>query len=82
LHPVVTTNPKEHRLERLASATPEDNRITFGCINVAAAFYEEVVRPTFTGTSGVVYILPEATPLNEVFPMIQAQSGGVVGRLP
>ncbi len=82
LHPVVTTNPKEHRLERLASATPDDNRITFGCINVAAAFYDEVVRPTFTGTSGVVYILPEATPLNEVFPQLRAQSGEVVGRLP
>lgn len=41
MHPVVTSNPKEHRLERLKSTTPDDNRITFGCINIAPAFYED-----------------------------------------
>lgn len=74
LHPVIVGNRKEHRLQRLQSPTPEDNRITYGCINVPAAFYKDVVRPAFTGTNGVVYILPEMTPLNEVFPSFQAQS--------
>jgi len=68
LHPVITGTPKDHRLARLQSATPADNRITFGCINVPAAFYKKVVRPAFTGTSGVVYVLPESKPLDEVFP--------------
>jgi hypothetical protein len=68
MHPVVTNHPEEHRLERLASPTPKDNRITHGCINVSAAFYDKVVRPTFTGTSGIVYILPEKMPFQEVFP--------------
>jgi hypothetical protein len=71
LHPVVTSNPREHRLERLASPEVDDNRITYGCINVPAAFYEDVVRPTFTGTRGVVYVLPETRPLEDVFPGVQ-----------
>ena len=72
MHPVVTANPKEHRLQRLRSPSPRDNRITFGCINVPAAFYDAVVRPTFAGTTGVVYILPETRPLDEVFPTFRA----------
>jgi hypothetical protein len=67
LHAVVTTKKKERRLQRLKSPTPEDNRITFGCINVPAAFYAKVVRPLFKDTAGVVYILPETKPLKEVF---------------
>jgi hypothetical protein len=72
LHPVVTANRKERRLQRLKSASAEDNRITYGCINVSAAFYQKVVRPTFKATEGVVYILPESTTLAEVFPSFRA----------
>ncbi len=68
LHAVVTKNPREHRLERLDSPTPSDNRITFGCINVPVAFFENVVRPIFEGSGGMVYILPESKFLIEVFP--------------
>jgi hypothetical protein len=72
LHPVDTGNPREKRLQRLGSRTPRDNHITHGCINVSAAFYEKVVRPTFTGTTGIFYILPEQKPVEEVFPALQA----------
>ena len=68
LHRVVTTQPKEHRLQRLATPTAGDNRISYGCINVPAQFYDRVVQPAFTGTSGVVYILPEVRSLASVFP--------------
>jgi hypothetical protein len=52
-----------------------DNRITYGCINVPVKFFEGVVKPAFTGTSGVVYILPEIEPMQAVFPrMTQAVS--------
>jgi hypothetical protein len=61
LHRVITTNPAEHRLARLASATIDDNRISYGCINVPARFYDGVVRPLFAAANGVVYILPEAS---------------------
>ncbi len=67
LHRVVTSNPKERRLERLATPTPDDNRISFGCINVPEKFYNEVVSPTLAGTYGVVYVLPESRSNSEIF---------------
>jgi len=71
LHAVITSNKKEHRLQRLQSATPDDNRITYGCINVPTDFYKNVVRPLFLKTGGIAYILPEERPLSEVFPAAQ-----------
>ena len=56
------------------SATPDDNRITYGCINVPADFYSEVLKPLFKGTSGIVYILPEVTPLATTFPAMPRQA--------
>lgn len=73
LHPVVTTKKKERRLHRLRTASPEDNRITYGCINVPPRFYTTVVRPHFREDIGVVYILPEVKSLAEAFPAFQAQ---------
>jgi hypothetical protein len=46
------------RVERLTGATG-GRRISYGCINVSAAFYDDFVRPAFSGTTGIVYILPE-----------------------
>jgi hypothetical protein len=60
LHPVVKGTVAERRAERLTSATPDDNRISFGCINVPLKFFAEVVSPAFARTGGYVYILPEA----------------------
>lgn len=67
IHPTATGVPSERRVERLASPTPDDNRITHGCINVAPGFYEQVMRPTFE-RGGVFYILPDVMPLAETFP--------------
>ena len=67
LHRVVTTNPTERRLQRLTTATPLDNRISYGCINVPEKFYNNVVSPVFTGTYGIVYVLPEIRSNSEVF---------------
>jgi hypothetical protein len=67
LHRVIVGNPSDHRHERLASPTPLDNRISYGCINVPAAFYDRIVVPAFTSTVGIVYILPETSTLAEVF---------------
>ena len=68
LHRVVNNVRSERRPERLASPTPLDNRISWGCINVPAKFFDRVVEPAFTGTSGVVYILPEVKSMHDVFP--------------
>lgn len=67
MHPVITTKPAERRAERLATPTPLDNRISYGCINVPAKFFENVVRQAFTGTNGIVYVLPETRSAREVF---------------
>lgn len=67
MHPTATGVPAERREERLASPSPDDNRVTHGCINVSPAFYEGVVRPTFE-RGGLFYILPEADALADVFP--------------
>jgi hypothetical protein len=67
IHPVATGVPAERRVERLASPSPNDNRVTHGCINVSPEFYESVVRPTFE-RGGVFYILPDRATLAETFP--------------
>jgi hypothetical protein len=67
LHPVRSLNPQERRLERLASASLQDKRISYGCINVPAQFWRAVVLPAFRNTQGIVYVLPDSRPLESVF---------------
>jgi hypothetical protein len=67
LHPVVKGKPEEHRAERLASPTSDDNRISFGCINAPIPFYANVVSPSFKGTRGIVYVLPETRAAAQLF---------------
>lgn len=67
MHPTATGVPAEKRAERLASPSPDDNRITHGCINVSPEFYEQIVRPTFE-RGGVFYILPDADSIADTFP--------------
>jgi hypothetical protein len=67
IHPISLGAPSERRAERLASPTPDDNRVTHGCINVSAEFYERIVQPTFQ-RGGVFYILPDRGSLADTFP--------------
>jgi hypothetical protein len=68
LHRVRATDPRERRLQRLASPTLADNRISYGCINAPAGFYDAVVRPLFyAAPGGVAYVLPEVEALHAVF---------------
>jgi hypothetical protein len=73
LHPVVTGNKKERRRERLLSETAEDNRITFGCINVPPLFYSKNITSLFKKAGGIVYVLPDTKDLEEVFPLLRVQ---------
>ena len=67
LHRVAKGTAAEKRGQRLDSATPDDNRISYGCINVPVKFYDHLVSPAFTHTNGIVYILPETRTAKEVF---------------
>lgn len=67
LHRVVKGTPGERRAERLQSETAQDNRISYGCINVPVKFFDKIVGPVFTRSSGIVYILPEKGTAHDLF---------------
>ena len=62
----------ERRAERLASATPDDNRVSLGCVIVSESFYETVINPAFGKSQGVVYVLPETRPVQHMFNAMHA----------
>jgi hypothetical protein len=75
LHPIPPgASRKERRRERMLSPTPDDNRITFGCINVPLALYGKTIAPLFRKKGGYVYVLPDTRPLEAVFPLLYAQA--------
>ena len=73
LHPIPKGSQKERRRQRMLSPGIDDNRITFGCINVPLALYNNSVRPLFQKKGGYVYVLPDTKPLEAVFPRLYVQ---------
>jgi hypothetical protein len=67
IHRLRPAPARERRAERLASSSPDDNRISLGCVVVPVAFFEEVVMPTLGRRHGVVYVLPESGAVAERF---------------
>jgi hypothetical protein len=67
MHRVRATNPKERRLARLATASTDDKRISFGCINVPASFFDAYIVPVFATRRALVYVLPEVKTAKQVF---------------
>lgn len=67
MHRVRTNEPRERRLERLATPTIDDNRISYGCINVPVEFYETHIQPTFATRRAIVYVLPDVKSVQQVF---------------
>lgn len=59
LHRVRTANAADRRLQRLATATVADNRISYGCVNVPQRFYDRNILPLLGNQRGVIYVLPE-----------------------
>ncbi|CAM3919191.1 hypothetical protein [Roseateles saccharophilus] len=68
MHRVRVTDPRERRLERLATPSAADKRISWGCINVPVAFFDQIVWPQLGHGRGVVYVLPETRALTAFFP--------------
>jgi hypothetical protein len=72
MHRVRAGNALERRAERLATPTIDDNRISYGCINVPVAFYESFIQPIFARSRAIVYVLPDIKPLQELFGSLEA----------
>ena len=62
--------PAERRPQLLASPSVEDNRISYGCVNVPPPFYDAHIRPTLGEGGGVIYVLPETRSLQQQFPKL------------
>ena len=60
------------RGERLASASAADKRVSWGCVVVPVAFYQQVVAPVLGGSRSVVYVLPETQPAQALFGALEA----------
>ncbi|GKT20648.1 hypothetical protein [Acidovorax sp. SUPP3334] len=67
LHRLRSVSPAERRRERLTHGSAEDKRISYGCVNVDAAFYDRLIAPVFGQSAGVAYILPDTWPFATVF---------------
>lgn len=67
MHRVRTANKADRRLERLTTPGASDKRISYGCINVPASFYDAYIRPTLGASDGVVYVLPETRTVDAQF---------------
>lgn len=59
IHSVYVGRPEQRRVERLESASPDDNRITNGCINVPAEFMAKLLALPDGLTLEVLQEMPE-----------------------
>lgn len=73
MHRVRASKPAERRAERLATPTTADNRISYGCINVPVAFFENFVQPIFEQHKAIVHVLPDTLPMHEVFALARGR---------
>lgn len=80
MHRVVTSNKAERRLERLATPDVSDKRISYGCVNVPAAFYDTYIKPAFGSRPAVVYVLPETSEASAFFNMGDAPTTLAAGK--
>ncbi len=71
IHRLRPAAANEFRPQRLASLTPDDNRISMGCVIVPTAFYDTVVAPLLGRSYGVVYVLPEGRPVQGMLGAFQ-----------
>lgn len=67
MHRVRSVDASERRLQRLATRSAADNRISYGCVNVPVAFFDRVLGRFFTAPRSIAYVLPETRPMRAVF---------------
>jgi hypothetical protein len=57
----------ERRAERMASPGTDDNRISYGCINLPPSFYDGTLMRLIGTRRPIVYVLPETRPVESLF---------------
>ena len=67
MHRVKDVHRSDKREQRLRSRSIADNRISYGCINIPKAFFDQVLKPVVGGARPVVYLLPETRPVASIF---------------
>lgn len=67
MHRVKDVHRSDRREQRLRSRSIADNRISYGCINIPKAFYEQVLLGVIGREQPVVYLLPETRPVASIF---------------
>lgn len=64
MHRIIKT---PERVQAVSTPSPDDNRLSYGCINLPDSFYEGALRPAVNRTGVIVYVLPETRPLDKTF---------------
>lgn len=77
MHRVRASNKADRRMERLAMPTVADNRISCGCVNVPAAFYDALVQPVFGVMPAVIYRLSETRPVGTLLGLADGTAHAV-----
>jgi hypothetical protein len=67
MHALVKGTDTERRIERMSSPLPADRRISYGCVNIPVSFFNNMVLPSFKKSDGIVYVLPDTRPTQQVF---------------
>lgn len=67
IHRLRTVDPAQRRAERIASPHAAQRRITYGCVNVPASFYDRYIAPVMGRQPAVVYVLPDQGAWTAVF---------------
>lgn len=68
IHQLASDSTYVPRMTRLRSSNLAERRITAGCVAVPVDFFAKVVRPVLGARAGVVYVLPDTRPMNDLFP--------------
>jgi hypothetical protein len=78
MHRVKDVHKSDRREQRLRTRSIADNRISYGCINIPKAFYEQVLLGVVGRARPVVYVLPETRPVASIFKpeAVQAPPNG------
>ena len=67
MHRVKDVHRTDRREQRLRTRSIADNRISYGCINIPKAFYDQVLKPVVGRAQPIIYVLPETRPVATIF---------------